>query len=385
MMNVTNRCTNYNQRPAFKGYDARPLKAVVMTISDDPNALGVIKEMADIGEKSGFSVFFSKGGDYLYKNFKSIQKAFEEKLPIIKYNKWAQDRAVLTPKKEIITDGLESNNSFARKIRALSDGKIQETEDYIEGGNIFFVKNGDKNEMLLGAEDLPGRTVTGLQKAYGVDKVHILPQADYHLDLFYRPLNDKKILIADDRLTLKGIRKGISGAKKYLKAHPESNPETQAVKKVQEKLEDILKKFKEDKKLNHNFQADEIEPILKEKGFEPIRVPGRLYYTIPNYKRDDLVHSMNYINAVVHEKPDKTLTYITNKSSLNEDCGITPEIAKKIGFDFEEMFVQSLKPHIKKEDVHFVSGTKNHMAKLLEDEAGGIHCLCNEIPAELSR
>lgn len=237
--------------------------------------------------------------------------------------------------------------------------------------------------MLLGSEDLVGRNIETIKKMYGVDKIHILPQADYHLDLFYRPLTDNKILIADDTMTLKALQKGLNNLKKYLKNNDCSQEEQNKLLFVKDKLENLIKEFKTDINLNNNYNADDIEPLLKEKGFEPIRVPARIYSTIQNYKRDDLTHSLNYINAVVHQKPDKSLTYITNKSDLNEKFGITWQIARKIGFDFEEMFIKSLAPYVKRCDIHFISGQNNHVSYLLEKEQGGVHCLCNEIPAEI--
>ena len=89
------------------------------------------------------------------------------------------------------------------------------------------------------------------------------------------------------------------------------------------------------------------------------------------------------MNAVVHKKNDGSLVFITNKSGLNDIYGLSKEISEKIDFDFEKMFIKSVEPYIKKENIYFVEGTDNKIATLLETEGGGIHCLCNEIPAQI--
>ena len=85
---------------------------------------------------------------------------------------------------------------------------------------------------------------------------------------------------------------------------------------------------------------------------------------------------MNYINAIVHERPDKSLVYIAEKSRLDNEIGITPQIAEKIDFSFEKMFKSSLKNYIAPEDIHFVG------KDLIEKYDGGFHCLFVEIPQD---
>ena len=48
-----------------------------------------------------------------------------------------------------------------------------------------------------------------LQENFGVKKITFLPQMDYHLDLFIRPLDNKRVLLTDDSLTLKMLETGI--------------------------------------------------------------------------------------------------------------------------------------------------------------------------------
>lgn len=57
------------------------------------------------------------------------------------------------------------------------------------------------------------------------DKIHIIPQADFHLDLFIRPLKDKKVLIADDEMMLQILNKGFKKIQEAVINSPASEKE----------------------------------------------------------------------------------------------------------------------------------------------------------------
>ena len=154
---------------------------------------------------------------------------------------------------------------------------------------------------------------------------------------------------------------------------------------VQKRLLEVLKTFERDVKNLKNPQADDVAKVLTNNGYTPIFIPGRIFYSVRNKNKDDLVHGLNYMNSVVHQKPDGSLVFITNKSDYNNICGITGDISQKIDFDFEKMLIKSLKPYIKEQNIYFVEGKNNRIAEILQDEGGGIHCLCNEIPAGIGR
>lgn len=366
---------------AFKGYDARPLKVVLMTVCDDSESLSVIKHISEIGKKDGFKVYFTNQTKKFYCNLDLIKRFFESRVGA--YCKWAQDSAFVTPENKVFSNDYPTDISFGKLLAKMTGSEYRNCPNFIQGGNLFFIKNGNKEELFVGADEMFSTTIDNLKKLYGVSDVHVIPQADFHLDMFIRPLNNKKILVADDKLIIKEIQKGLSNIKKYTMTQICTDKEIQELDTVKNKIEAFLKNFKTDIKNGQNPTADEISKSLQESGFEPVRVPGRFYYKIPNRKRDDFIYYLNYMNALVHEKLDGTLTYITNKSELNEKCGITEEISRKIDFDFEKIFVKSLAPLVKKEDIHFISGTNNYMAQILEQEGGGIHCLCNEIPDKI--
>lgn len=86
------------------------------------------------------------------------------------------------------------------------------------------------------------------------------------------------------------------------------------------------------------------------------------------------------MNAIVHEKSDGELVYITNKSVLDEFCGITPEVSEKLNFSFEKMFENCVKEYVKPENIHYIS-SDGYIPTLLERDChGGIHCLTAEVP-----
>lgn len=373
----------YLQKISFKGYDARPLSAVVMTINDEPDSINIIKQMSDIGAKEGFRVYFTNQTNKLYANLDTIKKFF--KICTSGFSKWAQDMAVLTPENRVLQDSIRIDADFARRVASLTKGKYTDCDNYIEGGNLFFVKNGDKEELFVGENELLKNSADCLKQKYGVSKVIPLPQADFHLDLFIRPLDNKRVLVTDDRLTIKAIKKAIENIAKYQISKTCTKAEIKELDDVKKGLKTMLKDFERDVKHTKNPKADEIVGVLKDNGYTPIMVPGRFYYAIPDKNKDDLVHSLNYMNAVVHKKNDGSLVFVTNKSNLNKDYGLTPEISEKIDFDFEKMFIKSVQPYIKKENIYFVEGTNNKIARLLETEGGGIHCLCNEIPAQIGQ
>ena len=98
------------------------------------------------------------------------------------------------------------------------------------------------------------------------------------------------------------------------------------------------------------------------------------------YQSEDLVQTLNYINALVVVNDNDKMVYITNKSKLDEKFGITKEIEEKYGFSTEQYFKDAISEYIKPENVHFISGHANSIAEDLERLAGGIHCKICEIP-----
>ena len=94
----------------------------------------------------------------------------------------------------------------------------------------------------------------------------------------------------------------------------------------------------------------------------------------------DTKYKMNFMNAIVHERSDKSLVYVAGKAVLDEQLGLSPEIAEKIDFSFERIFKKSLSGIIAPDDIHFV-GDKT-ISNILKNNDGNVHCLFAEIPKD---
>ena len=336
--------TPYNNRPSFKGYDARHIRALVMT----SNKGKIAQEMKAIGDKSGFKVLLAGVEDLFESGFEDVY----ERCPYT--TAWAQDIASVTPDNKVYYpwsyDGLGWLLSQTKKIKGVL------AQNHIAGGNYYIVKNGSKNDLIIGRNAMDGITENALKTRFCADNIHIIPQMDYHIDLGIRPLLNKNVLVCNDDLMIASIEAGIEKTKDF--------------KAVNLSLKKILSVFKNAVSQNIYY------------GYNPIPVPARIYDVKfkPASKKTGLVYKMNFANAVALENSNKELIYITNKSLLDRECGITPEIEKKTGFSFEKVFKDSIAPFVDEKNVHFVSGDNDVIADYLTNMDAGIHCLCAEIP-----
>lgn len=401
-----------NQQIYFKGYDARPLKALYL--SSPKKELGL--ELERIGKKAGFDVFIPSG--------RTLLKASEAKYAYadLSNSPWAQDIATISPKKKIITNEYYDDfaDNLSRKLGLYKDFD----REIPQGGNMYYVKDTDGKDILIAGQDAQKSIdkLKGAKSILGVDKIEYIPQMDYHIDLFVRPLDNKRILLTDDSLTIKAFNKGIKSIQKLLKKEPKKTE----LLVVKENLDKELNKFK--KSVLNNVQAprEDVKDILENKGFQVISVPGRIYQTFPepediqvteDYIREvsnkkskkldflpmfseellsfyprvskeksiqpeeqQLTHLLNYMNAIITKNKKGEMVYISNKSDFDKRIGLTPEIIKESNFSFEKEFVNSLKPYIKEENVYFVEGKAGEIQDSLENLAGGIHCLTTEMP-----
>lgn len=348
--------TPYNNNPVFKGYDARRLRALAMT----SNRGNIAKELKEIGDRKGFKVWLA-GHDDL------VEDGFENVLDRYPYTTcWAQDIAGVTPDGKVYypwrADGLGWLLSNFKKFQGIL------AQNHVSGGNYFIVKNGAKNDLIAGknAELLLG--VDKLKSRFCAENICIIPQMDYHIDLGIRPLTNKNVLVCDDDLTVAELEKGIK--------------RTENFRIVNENLRVILARFKEAVSKNFHEKPSKTAKVLSDHGYNPISVPARIYDVKfkPSTKSTGLVYNLNYVNAVALENNKNEIIYITNKSLLDRQCGITPDIERSTGFSFEKMFKDSLKPYVDENNIYFVSGENYEIADYLTNFDGGIHCLCTEIP-----
>ncbi len=348
--------TPYNNRPSFKGYDARHIRALVMT----SNKGKIAQEMKAIGDKSGFKVLLAGVEDLFESGFENVY----ERCPYT--TAWAQDIASVTPDNKVYYpwsyDGLGWLLSQTKKIKGVL------AQNHIAGGNYYIVKNGSKNDLIIGKTSMGGIDENVLKSRFCADNIHIIPQMDYHIDLGIRPLINKNVLVCNDDLMIASIEAGIEKTKDF--------------KDVNLSLKKILSDFKNAVSQNIYEKPDKVAGMLTDYGYNPVPVPARIYDVKfkPDAKKAGLVYKMNFANAVALENANNELIYITNKSLLDRECGITPEIEKKTGFSFEKIFKSSIAPFVEEKNVHFVSGENDVIADYLTNMDAGIHCLCAEIP-----
>ena len=403
----------------FKGYDARTLKGFLMS----SNCHNIASEMNAIGQKEGFKIFTVREG------------RFKEGLP--KYsdntiNLWAQDYWTVVKKKILaleydkkfyaIKNALTLRFDFTEKISHETD-KIRElnqnlwdifdemgfaseggrskseiTQDFeskkmellsrqkeahIPGGNVFIVKSDKADEIIIGANELEKFSAEEILSMFSCDRMTILPQMDYHLDLFIRPLDKKRILVADDKKTLEVLENGLQNFNNFLAMQP-----LRERVKYQEAYETFARKiavFKDMVEKNKLPSSEKICSDLRMTGFKPILVPAR-FYNVTGEKEEEqsLQHICNYINANVYKNKKNELVYITNKSNIDSMLGLTDEISQKIGFSFEKSFINSISKYVKPNKVYFIKGDNDFVAnEMLTIYQGGIHCASTEIPRGL--
>lgn len=356
----------------FKGYDARPLKGLVMRYSTGEELfLETVQELSTIAKNYRLDVFVQTPTDIVKRDFKQILKGGS--FPKEQQYAFPQDHLTLTTDGKTL--GNISVNRFNEKIGDFLRRPLEKLKYHLQGGNFFVVKDGASDSLLLGADEVQYYRPESIMKDLNVSKIYPISQPDFHLDLSIRPLKNKKVLIADDTLTLQKIAEGIFNAVE----HSSSRPDTH-MKKVLENLTNVYQFQKLSIQNNKYKSVDVIEKELLQHGFEPIRVPGRVLRPEAEYNPMHENHFMaNYMNAIVHEKPDGSMVFITNKSMLDDILGITPKIEEQIGFSFEKMFKDSIKGFVKEEDMHFVSGA-GYIQENLDLGPAGIHCMCSEIP-----
>lgn len=398
---------------SFKSYDARPLKGILLRYATgDKGILELAQELKIIGEKSGFDVFVQTPDGIANSDFRSLltKKAFPKK---IEYN-WAQDHVTFTTDNRLLgnSDAAKANASLADffgvtlesfkpslSLKSLQEAFPQIKERFnftkntnmreimkrpqiladkfnphIRGGNFFIVKNGDTNAVLIGKDDfnLYGEDI--ICKALGVEKAYPIPQIDFHIDLGIRPLNNNVVLVADDVMTLKIIAKSLIDSVTHLKI--DSND--MGMHFLAKALRSFGSLFDRAIQSNQYAKTQEVVDSLKGFGFKPVRVPGRMCSDF-----DKGPWWFNYINSIVHQKPDGDLVFMTNKGILDDlnsqHHRFKTEDTKKINFSLEEAFKDAIEPYVKRENVHFISAGGSISEELAQSN-GGIGCLGAQIP-----
>lgn len=404
---------NYNNQQNFKGYDARPLKGLFVTDK------ACAEQLRKITHNIGIDIFTPEIAS------KSIRKEYTQ---LMSNNNllWAQDYFTFM-KDNVIFDG---TRDFAKRVlRASADGIKKrlgfvplKSDPHIRGGNLFICNvNGERKIIISNDKILP-------QESF----YYPIPKLDYHIDLFIRPLDNGRVLVADNKSTTDSLHKLAQNYEKYIKENNLNNTEIQTYKNIIRKIENALSCMETTEKYDKRNPTETIEKLtntLKNYGFKPIKVPACYYYLkgvknpeqakqlMNNFERNmkhleentknspiaeaftrqfialerwktsqdktigvqlENFYLNNFINAIVLKDKNNKIHYITNAPLLDRnELGITPEIEAKTGLSTKNMFIESISPYVNKENIHFIDETTTE--KLFK-YMGGIHCSAAEIP-----
>lgn len=352
----------------FKGHEAKKLDTILVHKRSDYGSEAIIRQLESIANRHKISI-----------------------KPIRYYtsNIWIQDLMLFAPNKKVIAANYRYASGYADEYGLepdeLTNNKNTMRTKHIDGGNIFFVKDRDGKDVILTAKNTDGTCdLAGYENVLEPDKLIQLPHADYHADLFITPIGDNKILVANDKLMQDGLERILEACVLYTAENPEDES-TQEIEKVSKKLLEIIDMFDESIQ-EYKFKGDDEKAaeILRENGFEVIPVPSRVHYLGGWFFQDDkekLTHVLNYSNAITFKDRNNETVLIAGKSGLEKKIGLTKDIAEKIGIDFESLFKEAVSPHIKAENIHFIEGDpKKPISEILEENKGGLHCMCIEIP-----
>ena len=355
---------NVYSKTNFKGHEAKPLEAIVVQ-SKCYGAEKIFEQMEAIANQ------------YKVKVIKAPQNT----------SPWIQDDMIVTHDKRVTGYNEELEELFKEYnltyFKAPHKGRFSIGA---EGGNLFFVTDRNGKNVLITSKMLTDKSIIGFENQYNVDRIIELPKADYHADLFITPIGDNKILVANDNLMLKNIEKMVQQITSFIYFNP-NDKDVESLKQTREKLKELEEEFRKNKNsFAYNYADELIASDLKKEGFEVIKVPSRIYECERHNDIPPLSltrRKLNYSNAITFKTENNETVFITGKSELDKELGITEEISKKVGIGFEKAFRDSIKPHIKPEHTYFIEGSEYYtIGEILYNNAGGLHCMCVEIPKE---
>lgn len=190
-----------------------------------------------------------------------------------------------------------------------------------------------------------------------VDQLKVVSSPGFHIDMFMRPIDEKTILVNDPQLTVSLLER-----RQTLTKSPRQ-------KRSYQKLIDELNAFEENRKANGYASMDVIYKELKDLGYENIiHVPG--------------IHgpgNTNYMNALVHQRPNGEYIYITNAGAKNAAGLNLNEIFKSsVQKQFPEMKEFYFLGDIEGTPISDRIGLSGKWMKFINDlllrEDGGTHC-----------
>ena len=312
----------------FKGYQAAPLKNIYL---DKISSRPFVDEMMKMGKYENIDI-----------------KLFEDN------RKWMQDDKIIVErdKKPFM---LVRNKSGWLSLYCAQKNNIDGAEvkghNFLTGGDTFLGKHANGKKWLMmgnvANSKLSDNDRKIISETYGVNlkNIYVIPNKNYHLDMFLRPLDNDTILVDDSALV-----------KEKLAKLGEMYGHTPEYKELIENYE----YYENERKMEFPYATDEgVVKALKDAGFKVVKIAG--------------VYSQgaNFMNAIVNKHADGTLGYVTNSSIC--DNAMYCEI--------QEIFETDLKDKVRNIDgIHFIRGKNNAIIDDLQYGGGGIHCMSLEEP-----
>lgn len=401
----------FGHQPIFKGYAAAPLKNLQIQPYSRRD-LEIAGQLQAIGKREGFEVLIQTR-DALYRSLAKVPR----KGPFAD-SCWSQDHKffqktaageVVRVLKTVYPDQAANVRKLARLMHLPSKSMVAA----LEGGNFFLGKREDGSPYaIIGRETLnktarilcyrdhgvpvsseqseetaqekalrkdvdawfkenkapyKDRAVRQIARELGLkpEQITYINQPDFHIDLWVRPLHGNIVLLNDPALSFQALSEATRRS--------DNREEKAQLQFLRKSLKQYLSRMEK-----HGYSGMEtIAAQLEEAGFQVIRVPGifRMRDAFRKLTERDTGRCVVYTNAVVHQRDNGDLVYITNK-------GYLPSLNQV----FEET-LRKQAPWIKQVD--WISGTStafrqtnlltNRIATHL-DLGGGIHCLVNERP-----
>jgi hypothetical protein len=384
--------------PKFRGYGAAPLKRLHVRPADTSDR-SIIKELSDIADKEGIALSISDGDQ-----FYSDPQRIGNELRVMNENAWVQDDIFFKDGArgpEVLTldkahpAALKSGESVA-KTQGMPFSSAQ---TLLEGGNFFKIKGPQRFQAIVGRDTLHAQAKVLALAAAGISvdeawengikvkarpfyvpaaeqigadlgvlrqDVLFIPQPEFHIDLGIRPLDGNTVLLNDPDCCFALLKEARSRSR--------NNPKTLSqIDFLGKRLQDYLKY----RKRKGYGSTAEIERKLQRNGYRVIRIPGIFNCSTRNeFEQIDDTQGLAalFTNALVHQREDGSLAFITNRSPI-------PVLNK--------LFEEELKRKCREKniEIHWVGGeefewegnTTNQISFNLA-YAGGIHCLVAEEP-----
>ena len=322
-------------------------------------------QLAD-GNTDDLKIFMKKVGEE--------QGFIIEFIPLEIYNVWIEDDAIELANKKLLIPMHSNELSEEQELQIIdenetvSENQIQKTaeigtvqnysayvpesEIFLEGGNVLntLTKNGapgaiigdesvEDTMMSMGLDDSEeSREIAKKQIAKELEldekNVTYIPQFDFHIDMYYRPLNNGQIGVPDFEAGIKVIEN--------LKL------KTNEQKQIYQDLLQQLKKMESETKIIRENAENE----LKNQGYELLKIPC---FSTNKEKNENPINFMNGVCGTSAKTGDKF--YITNTSGDKTlDNYMEKYLKKEVGFD----------------KVYFAP-TKEYLKNL-----GGIDCITKE-------